>query len=213
MTYLDTRLFIAGVWRDASDGQTLGVRNPATGDQIGRVSRASRADLDRALQAAQKGFEVWRDFTPAARSKIMRAAASLLRTRAAQVAELLTEEQGKPLAEAKAETAAASDLIDWFAEEGFRVYGRVVPHRSNLAVRQLVLKDPVGPVAAFTPWNFPINQIVRKIGAGLAAGCSLIIKAPEETPASPRSTDQGVPGCRPARWRAQPRLRRPRRNF
>jgi succinate-semialdehyde dehydrogenase/glutarate-semialdehyde dehydrogenase len=198
MTYPDTRLFIDGTWTDAADGRSLGVQNPATGAEIGRVAHAGRADLDRALAAAERGFATWRDYTPAQRSKIMRAAAQLLRDRADEIATLLTLEQGKPVAEARGEVMAGGDIIDWFAEEGFRVYGRLVPHRSNLAVRQMVVKDPVGPVAAFTPWNFPINQIVRKIGAGLAAGCSMIVKAPEETPASPAALiqafqDAGLP--------------------
>ena len=198
MAYLDTQLFINGRWQDAADGRTLPVQNPATGQEIGRVAHAGIADLDRALAAAQRGFEVWRDYTPAQRSRILRKAAELMRERAGDIAALLTQEQGKPLAEAKGEATAAADIIEWFAEEGFRVYGRLVPHRTNLAVRQMVVKDPVGPVAAFTPWNFPINQIVRKIGAGLAAGCSMIVKAPEETPASPAALirafqDAGLP--------------------
>jgi len=198
MAYLDTQLFINGDWRDAADGRTLAVQNPATGQDIGRVAHASRADMDSALAAVERGFEIWRDYTPAARSKIMRKAADLLRERADDIAHLLTQEQGKPLVEAKGETMAAADIIDWFAEEGFRVYGRLVPHRSDLSIRQMVIKDPVGPVAAFTPWNFPINQVVRKIGAGLAAGCSMIVKAPEETPASPAALirafqDAGLP--------------------
>ena len=183
--YPDTQLFLGGEWRDATGGRSLPVRNPATGEEIGRVARADRRDLDVALDAAARGFETWRDLMPAQRGKIMRTAAALLRERADTIASLLTQEQGKPLAEAKGETLAAADIIEWFAEEGFRVYGRLVPHRSNPAIRQMVVKDPVGPVAAFTPWNFPINQIVRKIGAGLATGCSMIVKAPEETPASP----------------------------
>jgi len=198
MAYLDTQLFINGDWQNAADGRTLAVQNPATGQEIGRVAHASKADLDRALDAVQRGFEIWRDYTPAARSKIMRQAAALMRERAGDIALLLTQEQGKPLAEAKGEAMAAADIIEWFAEEGFRVYGRLVPHRTNLAIRQMVIKDPVGPVAAFTPWNFPINQVVRKIGAGLAAGCSMIVKAPEETPASPAALikafqDAGLP--------------------
>ena len=198
MTYPDTRLFIAGSWRDAADGRTLAVRNPATGEEIGRVAHAARADLDAALEAADRGFATWRDMMPAQRSTIMRRAAALMRERAGDIAQLLTREQGKPLAEAKGEAMAAADIIEWFAEEGFRVYGRLVPHRTNPAVRQMVMKDPVGPTAAFTPWNFPINQVVRKIGAGLAAGCSMIVKAPEETPASPAELirafqDAGLP--------------------
>ena len=135
---------------------------------------------------------------PAERSKIMRKAAGLMRERADDIAPLLTQEQGKPLAEAKGEAMAAADIIEWFAEEGLRVYGRIVPRARNLALRQMVLKDPVGPVAAFTPWNFPINQVVRKVGAALATGCSMIVKAPEETPAAPAAlirafADAGLP--------------------
>ncbi len=198
MTYPNTQLFINGQWQDAADGKTLAVFNPATGQEIGRVAHASKPDLDRALEAAQKGFETWRDMTAAERSKIMRKAAGLMRERAGDIGRLLTQEQGKPLAEAKGEAMAAADIIEWFAEEGFRVYGRIVPSRGNLAVRQMVLKDPVGPVAAFTPWNFPINQVVRKVGAALSAGCSMLVKAPEETPAGPAELirafqDAGIP--------------------
>ena len=196
-TYANTQLLIDGQWCDAADGKTLAVMNPATGLEIGRVAHASQADLDRALAATQKGFATWRDTPAVERSKIMRQAATLLRERAGRIAELMTQEQGKPLAEAKGETLMAADIIDTFAEEGRRVYGRVVPARS-LSNQQLVLKEPVGPVAAFTPWNFPINQVVRKLSAALATGCSIIVKAPEETPASPAEllrafADAGVP--------------------
>jgi succinate-semialdehyde dehydrogenase/glutarate-semialdehyde dehydrogenase len=189
MAYPNTQLLIDGQWQDAADGRTLAVVNPATGSEIGRVAHAGIADLDRALAAAQKGFLQWRDVSAAERSKTMRRAAALMRERAAEIAVLLTQEQGKPLAEAKVEAMASADIIEWAAEEGMRVYGRVVPSR-NLNVRQLVLKDPVGPVAAFTPWNFPINQAVRKIAAALATGCSIIVKAPEETPATPAALAQ-----------------------
>ena len=197
MSYPNTQLLIAGQWQDAADGRTLPVFNPATGEEIGRVAQAGIADLDRALAAAQKGFETWRDLSASERSKIMRRAAGLMRERATEIATLLTQEQGKPLAEATMETLAAADIIDWFAEEGMRVYGRIVPAR-NLAVRQMVLKDPVGPVAAFTPWNFPINQVVRKAAAALATGCSILVKAAEETPAAPAAlikafVDAGMP--------------------
>ena len=197
MTYPQTRLFIAGEWQDAADGKTLAVFNPATGLEIGRVAHAGIPDLDRALAAAQKGFEVWRDVPAIERAKIMRRAAALMRERAADIGAVLTQENGKPLPEAKGEAMAAADIIEWFADEGMRVYGRIVPSR-NLAVRQLVLKDPVGPVAAFTPWNFPINQVVRKLSAALASGCSMLIKAPEETPAAPAAliqafADAGLP--------------------
>ncbi len=198
MGYVDTQLFINGQWQPPVEGKTLPVLNPATGKEIGRVAHAGRGDLDHALAAAQKGFEAWRDLVPAERSKIMRRAAALVRERAGDIAPLLTQEQGKPLAEAKGETLAAADIIEWFAEEGFRVYGRIVASRTNLSIRQMVLKDPVGPVAAFTPWNFPINQVVRKVGAALAAGCSMLVKAAEETPAAPAAlikafADAGLP--------------------
>ncbi len=197
MSYSDTQLLIDGNWCDPDDGRTLPVLNPASGKEIGRVAHASKADLDRALRAAQKGFEVWRQTPAVERSKIMRQAAALMRERADPIAALMTQEQGKPLAEAKGETMMSADIIEWFAEEGRRTYGRVVPSRV-LANQQLVLKDPVGPVAAFTPWNFPINQVVRKLSAALATGCSIIVKAPEETPASPAAllrafVDAGVP--------------------
>jgi len=198
MTYPNTQLYINGEWQDAAEGRSLAVHNPATGKEIGRVAQAGKADLDRALAAAQKGFEVWRDMPPAERAKIMRKAAALIRERAGEIAPLLTQEQGKPLVEAKGETMAAADLIEWFADEGFRVYGRLVPSRGKPELRQMVVKDPVGPVAAFTPWNFPINQVVRKVGPALAAGCSMLVKAAEETPAGPAAfvkafADAGIP--------------------
>lgn len=198
MTYPNTQLFINGQWQDAADGRSLAVFNPATGKEIGRVAQAGKADLDKALEAAQKGFETWRDMPPADRAKIMRKAAALIRDRAGEIAPLLTQEQGKPLVEAKGEAMAAADLIEWFADEGLRVYGRIVPSRGKPELRQMVLKDPVGPVAAFTPWNFPINQVVRKVGPALAAGCSMLVKAAEETPAGPAAfikafADAGIP--------------------
>ena len=133
MSYPNTQLFINGQWQDAADGKSLAVVNPANGKEIGRVAHASISDLDRALAAAQTGFEVWRDPTPFERSKIRRAAAQLLRERAGEIAAMLTQEQGKPLVEAKIETMAGADIIDWFADEGLCVYGRIVPHRANLA--------------------------------------------------------------------------------
>ena len=183
MTYTDTQLFIDGVWGPAADGATIDVVNPATGERIGGLAKAGIADLDRALEATQKGFATWRATSPFERARIMRKAAELMRERAGAIAPLMTLEQGKPLAEAKGEATASADIIDWFAEEGRRAYGRIVPARAP-GVHQLVIKEPVGPVAAFTPWNFPINQAVRKVSAALAAGCSIIVKGPEETPAS-----------------------------
>jgi len=197
MTYSNTQLLIANEWRDATGGKSLAVINPSTGLEIGRVAHAAIGDLDLALNAAQKGFNTWRAMSAVDRSKIMRQAAVLMRERADKIAELMTLEQGKPLAEAKVECLAAADIIEYFAEEGRRIYGRIVaPRVAN--VQQQVLKEPVGVVAAFTPWNFPINQVVRKMSAALATGCSIIVKAPEETPASPAElirafVDAGVP--------------------
>ncbi len=198
MSYPNTQLYIDGQWQDAADGRTIAVHNPATGVEIGRVAHAGIAELDRALAAAQKGFEIWRDMPPIERAKIMRRAAGLMRERAGDIGALLTQEQGKPLVEAKGEAMAAADIIEWFADEGLRVYGRLVPSRHNIAHRQMVVKDPVGVVAAFTPWNFPINQVVRKMSAALATGCAMIVKAPEETPAAPAAlirafADAGLP--------------------
>ncbi|NUZ04748.1 NAD-dependent succinate-semialdehyde dehydrogenase [Piscinibacter koreensis] len=195
--YPDTRLLIDNEWCDAASGKTLDVHNPATGEPIGKVAHAGIPDLDRALAAAQRGFETWRKVPANERAAIMRKAAGLVRERAADIGRVLTQEQGKPYAEARIEALAAADIIEWFADEGRRVYGRIVPSR-NLAAQQLVLKEPIGPVAAFTPWNFPINQVVRKLAASLATGCSFLVKAPEETPASPAAllqafVDAGIP--------------------
>lgn len=195
--YPDVLLHIDGRWREAEHGRSIPVLNPATEDEIGTVAHASRADLDEALAATVKGFATWRAVSAFERGKIMRKAADLLRERADTIAELMTLEQGKPLVEARMETLAGADITDWFAEEGKRAYGRVIPARAP-GVHQLVVKEPVGPVAAFTPWNFPINQVVRKLCGAMAAGCSIIVKAPEETPASPAElircfVDAGVP--------------------
>jgi succinate-semialdehyde dehydrogenase/glutarate-semialdehyde dehydrogenase len=204
----NTQLFINGAWTDSADGATLSVVNPATGESIGSVSHAKQPDLDLALKAAESGFHVWRKISGYDRSKIMRKAADHVRTNVDSIMRTMTTEQGKPLIEAKGEILLAADIIDWFAEESRRTYGRVIPPRVE-GVYQLVVKEPVGPVAAFSPWNFPINQSVRKISAALAAGCSIILKGPEETPASVaalvrafcgsgRNSGCGKPGLRSA---------------
>ncbi|ARM12432.1 MULTISPECIES: NAD-dependent succinate-semialdehyde dehydrogenase [Rhizobium] len=180
--YPNTQLYINGHWRQGLNDD-LTVVNPASGEIIGRVSNAGAADLDEALSAAATGFEQWRRISAFERAKLMHEAAEILRQRSAAISRIMTLEQGKPLAESKAEAAAAADIIDWFAEESRRAYGRLIPPRAS-NVRQMVVKEPVGPVAAFSPWNFPLNQAVRKVAAALAAGCSIILKGPEETPAS-----------------------------
>jgi succinate-semialdehyde dehydrogenase/glutarate-semialdehyde dehydrogenase len=197
IAYPDIQLHIAGQWRAASSGEKMDILNPATGEPIGSLAVATIADLDEALEAADRGFATWRRIGAFDRYKIMRKAAELIRERAETIATIMVMEQGKPFAEAKGETLAGADTIDWFAEEARRAYGRIVPARAP-DVMQLVIKEPVGPVAAFTPWNFPINQAVRKVSGALAAGCSVILKGPEDTPASCAElikafNDAGVP--------------------
>ncbi|MDF1635611.1 NAD-dependent succinate-semialdehyde dehydrogenase [Mycoplana sp. MJR14] len=196
-SYPDTQLFLNGEWKPAAAGETIAVTDPATGEVIGQVAKAGIVDLDAALAATQAGFATWSATSAYDRARIMRKAADILRERKDRIAWIMTREQGKPIAESTGEVAAAADLIEWFAEEARRTYGHVIPARAP-NVSQQTIKLPVGPVAAFTPWNFPINQIVRKLSAALAAGCSIIIKAPEETPASPAElirafADAGVP--------------------
>lgn len=198
MIFPDTKLFIDGRWLSGAGKQTLPVFNPATGVEIGRVACAAQGDLEDSVAAAQKGFQVWRDRTPAERARVLRAAGEIVRQRSDEIAHLLTLEQGKPIAEARYEVQASADAVDWFAAEGMRIYGRIVPARADSRICQMVLREPVGPTVAFTPWNFPVYQLVRKISAALAAGCSMIAKAPEETPASPAAlvkafADAGLP--------------------
>lgn len=174
-------LFIDGAWTAGSGTRRGKVVNPATGQDIGDVAFAEVADLDRALAAAERSFAAWRRTTAFERYQILAKAAGLVRERAETIAAAITREQGKPLAEARMEAGATADFIDWYAQEGRRAYGRVIPSRIPGA-RQMTVAEPVGPVAAFSPWNFPCGQLVRKIAAALAAGCTIIAKAPEETP-------------------------------
>ena len=181
--YPDTQLFLNGEWKDSLSKETLEIINPATEEVIGKVSHARKEDLDLALKGAENAFNEWKHVSAYDRSKILRKAADIVRSRVDKIATLMTLEQGKPLAEAKGETLGAADSIDWYAEEGRRAYGRIIPSRAT-GVFQYVFKEPVGVVAAFTPWNFPLNQVVKKIAAAFAAGCTAIVKGPEETPAS-----------------------------
>ncbi len=182
--YPDTQLFLDGEWRDALAKEKLEIINPATEEVIGKVSHARKEDLDIALTAAEKAFNSWKNVSAYERSKILRKAADIVRSNADEIAALMTMEQGKPLVEAKMETMGAADSIDWYAEEGRRAYGRIIPSRAPQGVYQFVFKEAVGVVAAFTPWNFPLNQVVKKVAAAFAAGCTAIVKGPEETPAS-----------------------------
>ncbi|MCT8990248.1 NAD-dependent succinate-semialdehyde dehydrogenase [Chelativorans sp. SCAU2101] len=176
------QLYIDGQWRDGASGKTLDFWNPVNGEVIGTVAKAEQSDLEEAVAAAERAFRSWRSVSAYDRSALLRKAAGILRSRLDEVATLLVREEGKPLAEAKGEVAASADIIEWFAEEGRRTYGRLIPARAE-TVQQLVVREPVGPVAAFSPWNFPVAQAVRKIAAALACGCTIILKGPEETPA------------------------------
>jgi succinate-semialdehyde dehydrogenase/glutarate-semialdehyde dehydrogenase len=180
--YAKLELFIDGQWLDGDGRAGEDVINPATEKPLAHLPHASTADLDRALEAAKKGFAAWRATSAYDRAKIMRKAADLMRERHDAISKVLVQEQGKAYPEARAEVITSADIIEWYAEEGRRAYGRVVPGRGKM--RQIVVQEPVGIVAAFTPWNFPTLTPARKIGGALAAGCSLIIKASEETPGS-----------------------------
>jgi succinate-semialdehyde dehydrogenase / glutarate-semialdehyde dehydrogenase len=181
--YAELGLFIGGEWLSAEGRETSPVINPATEEVIGQLPHASRADLDRSLAEAEKGFKLWRAVFPDARGKILKRAAELMRERAAEIARIATTESGKSIHETRIEVQMSANIFEWFAEEGRRAYGRVLPQRAP-GTRLSIVKEPVGPVAAFAPWNFPIGNPARKIGAALGAGCSCILKPAEETPAS-----------------------------
>jgi len=196
-SYTDVSLLIDGQWTAAAAAETLPVENPATGEVIGHVARARQADLDAAIGSATAGFAEWRRVPAFKRAKILRKASDLLRDRVDDIARLMTLEQGKPIDQSRMETLGAADTLEWFSEEAKRTYGRLIPAR-GANITQLAIKQPIGPVAAFTPWNFPLNQAVRKVSIALAAGCSIILKGPEETPASVAELircymDAGVP--------------------
>ncbi|MDH2092337.1 NAD-dependent succinate-semialdehyde dehydrogenase [Rhizobium pusense] len=197
MSYPNTKLYIGGQWQDATDGKTLDVTNPVNGEVIGTVAHASHSDLEAAVAAAVTGFKQWSQTSAFERYKVIRKAAILLRERLEEAAHLLTTDEGKPLTESRMEVNSCADLLDWFAEEGRRTYGRIIPARS-VTVQQYAVKEPVGPAVGFTPWNFPMSQIVRKLGPAVSAGCSIIIKGPEEAPAAPAFLfrclhDAGIP--------------------
>jgi len=179
--YPQLQLYIDGAWLNGDGRAGEDVINPATEKPLAHLPHASAADLDHALEAAGKGFAVWRTTSAYDRARIMRKAADLLRERHDAISKVLVQEQGKVYAEARAEVITSADIIDWYAEEGRRSYGRIVPGRAK-GTRQLVIQEPVGIVAAFTPWNFPVLTPARKIGGALASGCALILKASEETP-------------------------------
>lgn len=180
-TYTALELFIDGRFLSGEGRVTEPVFDPATARPIADLPHASTADLDEALDAAARAFPAWSATPASERAKVLRRAADLIRARIEAIAAVMTLEQGKPLAESRGEIAYAADVIEWYAEEGRRTYGRVVPSRVPGVVMTVTL-EAVGPVAAFTPWNFPALTPCRKIGGALAAGCTLILKAAEEVP-------------------------------
>ena len=190
------QLHIDGEWIDVADRATIPVVNPATGDTIGELPSASADDLDRALDAAGRAFPIWRDTPVAERAAILHRAADLMRERAEAIGRLMTAEQGKPLAQATGEVTGAASQFDVMAEEAKRCYGRVLVRPRGQ--QSFVKYQPVGPVAAFSPWNFPVFTPARKLAPAIAAGCSIILKPAEETPASPTEmvrclVDAGLP--------------------
>jgi len=197
MDYSDLHLLIDGQRLRGEGRRTLPVINPATEEVLGELPLASPADLDRALEAAQRSWPVWRALGPQQRGRILRKAADLLRERVEPIARLATIEEGKALAEARVELNVSADIMEWYAEEGRRAYGRVLPQRTA-GMRMTVVKEPVGPVAGFAPWNFPLGNPTRKLAAALAAGCSVIVKPAEEAPGCALAiaqalVDAGVP--------------------
>lgn len=178
-TYPDLHLYIDGEWRKTAND--LPVLNPATEEVIGRLPHAEKKDLDDALEAAEKGLRVWRQVAPADRAKVLLKAAALMRERQEEIATAITAEHGKPLAQARLEVIRGCEFLEWDAGEATRTYGRVIP--SAPGVRYIVHHQPIGTVAAFSPWNFPQSQPCRKVAGAIASGCSIILKAAEETPA------------------------------
>lgn len=175
------KLLINGQWTDGSEGQSMPVVNPATGDTIASLPCASIADLDLALESSQNAFEIWKKRSAMERYEILNKAADLIEARKHDIARTMTQENGKPLGEAAGEVQFSADAVRWYAEEARRAYGRVIPSRSP-DLRQLTLKEPVGPALGFAAWNFPAGNVALKIGAALAAGCSIIVKPSDETP-------------------------------
>ena len=181
-TYPKLSMHIDGEWVAAGDRRTHTVINPATGLSLGDQPLANAADLDRALDAAARAYRVWRATPAEDRGKVMKGAAALIRERADRIARIATMEEGKTLAEARIEANVSANLFEFYGEECRRSYGRVLVRPAGR--RSLVIKEPVGPVAAFAPWNFPITNPARKLGGPIAAGCSVILKPAEEAPGS-----------------------------
>lgn len=176
-------MLIDGVWRGSENGSVVEIENPATRQIVASVPRATDRDLSDALEGAQRSQESWANLGAWSRSEILRQTALLIRERHENIATLLTEEQGKPIAQARAEVLTAAEQFDWYADEARRIYGRIVDATSP-SLRIQVRREPIGPVAAFTPWNFPVMLAARKLAPALAAGCPVILKPAEEAPSA-----------------------------
>jgi succinate-semialdehyde dehydrogenase/glutarate-semialdehyde dehydrogenase len=177
--YPELKLYIHGQWRTTPN--TLPVLNPATEEEIGRLPHAEEKDLDDAIESAMQGFAVWRKTPPCERARVLQDAAALMRDRQDEIAAAITAEHGKPFQQARLEVIRGCEFLEWDAGEATRTYGRVIP--SAQGVRYVVHHQPIGVVAGFSPWNFPMSQPCRKVAGAIAAGCSIILKAAEETPA------------------------------
>ena len=180
---LKTQIYINGEWCNASDGQNFAVINPATGEEIARVPSASTEQVEQAVEAAETALASWKQTTAKERSTLLRKWFDLMMAHQEDLAVILSTEQGKPLSESRGEIAYGASFIEWFAEEAKRTYGDVIPHDKQ-GRRLVVIKQPIGVVAAITPWNFPNAMITRKVGPALAAGCTVVIKPASETPLS-----------------------------
>jgi succinate-semialdehyde dehydrogenase/glutarate-semialdehyde dehydrogenase len=181
--YQDLQLYIGGEWQPSRSGAVKAVHDPATEEAVGKIADAGTDDLDRALAAAERGFEIWRNTGTWERAAKMRKVSELIRERIDIIARVMSIETGKPLAEARGETTGTADIFEWYAEETKRIYGQIIEPRTRDS-RMAVIYQPVGVVAAFTAWNFPAVLPARKIAAALAAGCSIIVKPAGEAPAS-----------------------------
>ena len=187
-TYPELNLYINGEWRKAASD--MPVLNPATEEEIGRLPHAGKGDLDDALDAAVRGFNKWRQVAPVERANVLLRAAALMRERQEQIAQAITAEHGKPLPQARMEVIRGCEFFEWDAGEATRTYGRVIP--SAQGIRYVVHHQPIGVVAAFSPWNFPMSQPCRKVAGAVASGCSVILKAAEETPAGALAIAQAL---------------------
>ncbi len=191
------KMLIGGNWVDAGDREVLEVVNPATEEVFAVCPKATRDDVEAAINAANEAFPSWSNLTPFKRGEYLRKASEIVRSRSRDIAEMMTMEQGKPLKEAEGEVIKGADILRYYAEEGERVYGRIIPN-AEANTESRVIYQPIGVAAAISPWNYPIELLAWKVGGALASGCTIVAKLPSETPLSPLAfirclVDAGVP--------------------